>query len=66
MKTSINYRNYRSFFNSNANNHSLFGNRVHNPINSSSSRGLKANHVAALIRGAIVVVLGWAMVAAIL
>lgn len=33
MKTSMAYRLYRLYFNSNADNHQLFGNRVHNPIN---------------------------------
>lgn len=33
MKTSMAYRLYRLYFNSNADNHQLFGNRVYNPIN---------------------------------
>lgn len=33
MKTSMAYRLYRLYFNSNSNNHQLFGNRVYNPIN---------------------------------
>jgi len=36
MKTSMAYRLYRLYFNSNADNHELFGNRVHNPLNKSN------------------------------
>lgn len=33
MKTSMAYRLYRLYFNSNADNYQLFGNRVYNPLN---------------------------------
>ena len=37
MKTSMAYRLFRLYFNSNADNHQLFGNRVYNPLNGSNS-----------------------------
>ena len=33
MKTSMAYRLFRLYFNSNADNYQLFGNRVYNPMN---------------------------------
>ena len=33
MKTSMAYRLFRLYFNDNADNHTLFGNRVHSPLN---------------------------------
>ncbi len=50
MKTSMAYRMYRLYFNSNADNHKLFGNRVHNPINGTSASDKKEANVAALVR----------------
>ena len=35
MKTSMAYRLFRLYFNNNSDNHELFGNRVHSPINES-------------------------------
>jgi len=48
MKTSLAYRLYRLYFNSNADNHQLFGNRVYSPLNGQSDR--KDDFSAALIR----------------
>ena len=33
MKTSMAYRLFRLYFNSNSDNYHVFGNRVHNPLN---------------------------------
>jgi len=38
MKTSMAYRLYRLYFNSNSDNHQLFGNRVYNPLNVQSEQ----------------------------
>lgn len=53
MKTSMAYRLYRLYFNSNADNHQLFGNRVHNPINGALDTNGQLK--PALIRGALIV-----------
>ena len=57
MKTSMAYRLYRLYFNSNADNHELFGNRVHNPLNENNTNTNTIS--AALMRfGLILVSLG--------
>ncbi len=53
MKTSMAYRLYRLYFNSNADNHTLFGNRVHNPINGTLTASRKAANQAAITRAAL-------------
>jgi len=55
MKTSMAYRLYRLYFNSNADNHELFGNRVHNPINATTSLNRKEANNAALMRFGLIV-----------
>lgn len=50
MKTSMAYRLYRLYFNSNADNHALFGNRVHNPMNGAASMDRKTANQAAIAR----------------
>jgi|GEM_PF-2264236 len=50
MKTSMAYRLYRLYFNSNADNHALFGNRVHNPINGAALANRKDANQAAVAR----------------
>jgi len=52
MKTSMAYRLFRLYFNDNADNHSLFGNRVHNPLNADLGT---SQFSAALIRAVLVV-----------
>jgi hypothetical protein len=54
MKTSMAYRLYRLYFNSNAHNHELFGNRVHNPMNATAINRKEAN-IAALTRFGLIV-----------
>ncbi len=49
MKTSMAYRLYRLYFNSNADNHELFGSRVHNPMNATSLNRREAT-IAAFTR----------------
>jgi len=39
MKTSMAYRLFRLYFNDNADNYSLFGNRVHSPLNDEQGAG---------------------------
>jgi hypothetical protein len=52
MKTSMAYRLYRLYFNSNADNHQLFGSRVYNPLNQDDR---PANEVqSALIRATLI------------
>ena len=48
MKTSMAYRLFRLYFNSNSDNHQVFGNRVYNPLNGQARN--KDQHLAALIR----------------
>lgn len=50
MKTSMAYRLYRLYFNSNADNHALFGNRVHNPLNGAVSMDRRNANQAAIAR----------------
>jgi len=47
MKTSMAYRLFRLYFNDNADNYSLFGNRVHSPLNEEQAAGQTS---AALVR----------------
>lgn len=56
MKTSMAYRLYRLYFNSNADNHELFGNRVHNPMNAVTSLSNKEASIAALTRIGLLVI----------
>ena len=55
MKTSMAYRLYRLYFNSNADNHELFGNRVHNPMNAATSLNRREGNIAALTRFGLIV-----------
>ena len=49
MKTSMAYRLYRLYFNSNSHNHQLFGNRVYSPLNAQASVK-KDQLIAGLVR----------------
>ena len=55
MKTSMAYRMYRLYFNSNSDNYQLFGNRVHNPLNG-AQKGYN-QHTAPMVRIMIMAVL---------
>lgn len=62
MKTSMAYRLFRVYFNSNSDNHELFGNRVHNPLNGSYRKEFWANNAELFLRGSAVVALGFALI----
>ena len=66
MKTSFAYRLFRLYFNANSDNHELFGNRVHNPLNSVNRSEFFANNGELIIRGAAVVALGFALIYSVL
>ena len=66
MKTSMAYRLFRLYFNSNSDNHELFGNRVHNPLNGTSQNDFWANNAEVLLRGSAVIALGIALMYAFL
>lgn len=65
MKTSMAYRLFRLYFNSHSGNFRLFGNRVHNPMNGTTTMGM-SHGTAAIVRGIAVIILGWALIASIL
>jgi len=60
MKTSMAYRLFRLYFNDNADNYSLFGNRVHSPLNADQVAPQTSAAVirTVLIVGAIAAVIG--------
>lgn len=66
MKTSMAYRLFRLYFNSNSDNHELFGNRVHNPANSMAKRELISDNIIAILRGLAVIAFGLALIASVL
>ncbi len=66
MKTSMAYRLFRLYFNSNSDNHELFGNRVHNPLNGAQRKAFWANNAELLLRGSAVIALGIALIYAYL
>jgi hypothetical protein len=66
MKTSMAYRLFRLYFNSNYENHEIFGNRVHNPLNGTQTRSFWANNTEVLLRGSAVIALGVALMYAFL
>ncbi len=62
MKTSIAYRLFRLYFNDHSDNHELFGNRVHNPLNEANKTEFLNNYGEVLLRGAAIVGLGIALI----
>lgn len=64
MKTSMAYRLYRLYFNSHADNHQLFGNRVYNPMNLPQNK--KDQVSAALLRVLILLAIVGAILASAL
>ncbi len=66
MKTSMAYRLFRLYFNSNSDNHELFGNRVHNPLNGTFKSEFWTNNAEVLLRGSAVIALGMALMYAYL
>lgn len=66
MKTSMAYRLFRLYFNSNSDNHELFGNRVHNPSNNVAKREMLSDNIIAILRGVAVIAFGLALIASIL
>lgn len=65
MKTSIGYRMFRLYFNTHSDNHEVFGNRVHNPSNTTSSNDFLSENIVAILRGLAVIIFGLALIAAI-
>jgi len=61
MKTSMAYRLFRLYFNENADNFSLFGNRVHNPMNAQQD----STQVSAALIRTLLIALGTAAIIAI-
>lgn len=55
------YRLFRLYFNSHADNHEVFGNRVHNPLNGSLRNEFWTNNAEVLLRGSAVIGLGIAL-----
>lgn len=64
MKTSMAYRLFRVYFNSNANNFQLFGNRVYNPLNGTIDQ--KSQHLGAIIRATLILITLGALAAVIM
>ncbi len=62
MKTSMAYRLFRLYFNSNSENYDLFGSRVHNPVNGKAEKN-KDQFIASMIRILLVLITIGAIVA---
>jgi hypothetical protein len=65
MKTSMAYRMFRLYFNSHSDNHEVFGNRVHNPSNTTTKNDVLSENIVAILRGLAVIIFGLALIAAI-
>ncbi len=57
MKTSMAYRLFRLYFNANSDNHELFGNRVHSPLNELEVAQQKAAEAAWVRTGMIALIM---------
>lgn len=64
MKTSMAYRLFRVYFNSNANNFHLFGSRVYNPLNGTADQ--KSQTRGAIIRITLILITLGALTAVIM